>query len=59
MDKSIYTVEEIKEILGIGKNQAYQLVKSGQFPIVKVGSKYIISKKGFDLWLNNGVNETI
>ncbi len=50
--KRVYTVEEIQDIMGIGKNTAYDLIKTGQFKTVKVGGHYRISKKSFDEWLD-------
>ena len=47
-EKRVYTVEEIMDILSIGKNTAYALVNSGVFHFVKVGGHYRISKKSFD-----------
>jgi excisionase family DNA binding protein len=52
-EKRVYTVEEIMDILNIGKNTAYTLVNSGAFHFVKVGGHYRISKKSFDRWLDN------
>ena len=49
--KIVYTVEEIQIMLGIGKNQAYDLVKSGNFPVRKINSKYVIPIKTFEEWL--------
>ena len=37
LEKRIYTVDEIQDILGVSKVSAYNLVKSGVFHIVKVG----------------------
>lgn len=51
-EKRVYTVEEIMNILDIGKNAAYNLVNSGAFHYVKVGGHYRISKKSFDNWLD-------
>ena len=51
-EKRVYTVEEIMDMLGIGKNAAYELVKSGKFHCVKVGNLYRIPKNAFDKWLN-------
>ena len=51
-EKRVYTVEEIMDMLGIGKNAAYELVKSGKFHCVKVGIHYRIPKNAFDKWLN-------
>ena len=36
-EKRIYTVDEIQDILGIGRNAAYNLVKSGVFHSVRIG----------------------
>ena len=44
-EKRVYTVEEIMDILNIGKNTAYALVNSGVFHFVKVGGHYRISKR--------------
>jgi len=52
-EKIVYTVQEIKEILGIGINQCYELVKSGAFPVKYIGKKMVIPAKPFMDWLNN------
>lgn len=52
LEKRVYTVEEIMDMLGIGKNAAYELVKSGKFHCVKVGNNYRVPKSAFDKWLN-------
>lgn len=55
-EKRIYTVDEIQDILGIGRNSAYSLVKSGVFHSVRIGGNIRISKKSFDEWLDNQMN---
>lgn len=55
-EKRIYTVDEIQDILGIGRNSAYSLVKSGVFHSVRIGGNIRISKKSFDDWLDNQLN---
>ena len=52
-EKRIYTVDEIQDILGIGRNSDYNLVKSGAFHSVRIGGNIRISKKSFDEWLDN------
>ena len=37
MTRRCYKVKEIKEMLGIGKNQTYELIKSKRFPVLKIG----------------------
>lgn len=47
-----YLVEDIQKILGISRTSAYQLVKEGQFQVVRIGKAIRISKKSFDDWLD-------
>lgn len=52
-DRRTYTVEEVAEILGIGRTSAYGLVKEGHFKIVRIGNAIRVSKKSFDEWLDS------
>lgn len=54
-DKRVYTVEEIQDILGIGRTSAYSLVKQNVFHSVRVGGSIRISKKSFDAWLDSQI----
>lgn len=40
----IVSVEQIMEMLGIGKSSVYSLLKTNQLRHVRVGTKYIIPK---------------
>ena len=51
--KRTYTVEEIRDILGISAPTAYRLVSKNFFRSVKVGRYIRISKKSFDEWLDS------
>lgn len=51
-DKRTYTVNEIQDILGIGRSAAYNLVKENHFHSVRIGGTIRISKKSFDAWLD-------
>ena len=44
-EKRTYTVSEIQDILGVGKNAAYAAVKSGEFRVIRVGGTHIFSMK--------------
>ena len=49
-NKFVLTVEDIKEILGIGFNSAYELVKNSQkynFEVYKIGRQYVVPKNQF------------
>lgn len=45
------TVYDIRDYLGIGQRQAYELVRSGGFPAKKVGTSYRIPKNDFLEWV--------
>ena len=48
----VYTVEEIAREARISRTAAYELVKKGLFPVIRVGSSIRIPKKPFDAWLD-------
>ena len=47
-ERRTYTVDDIAQILGIGRTSAYILVKEGHFKIVRIGNAIRISKRSFD-----------
>ena len=53
MESKIYTIAEICDMLKISRSFAYQMLKEGQIPSVRLGSRVIIPKAKFDTWLEN------
>ena len=52
-EKRCYTVDEIRQILGISRPAVYTLLKRKQFRWVQLGGGiYRISKSSFDNWLD-------
>ncbi|MDD7358928.1 MAG: helix-turn-helix domain-containing protein, partial [Mediterraneibacter faecis] len=52
-EKRCYTVQEIQDILCISRASVYNLLKRNEFRWIRLeGSKYRISKKSFDEWLD-------
>jgi len=52
----LYDIEDLQELLGIGRTRAYQLVKEAYekqqpFKVIKLGKLYRIPKKSFDDWM--------
>ena len=43
-EKLTYSVPEAAEILGIGRSAAYQGIRTGQIPSVKIGKRIIVPK---------------
>ena len=50
--KRTYTVDEIQDILGIGRTSTYRLISRGVFRSVRIGKNIRISRKSFDEWLD-------
>jgi DNA binding domain, excisionase family len=53
VEKKTYTVEEVMNMLTIGRSKAYELCNSGHFTIIRVGRVIRVNKSSFDDWLNN------
>lgn len=51
-EKRCYTVKELQEILGISRPTVYELLKKNEFRWIQIGTKYRISQKSFDEWLD-------
>ena len=49
-ENDFYTVEDVQKILRIGKNQTYALFRRNDFPSMKIGTVYRVSKQKFDKW---------
>ncbi|MDR4886321.1 helix-turn-helix domain-containing protein [Fredinandcohnia sp. QZ13] len=54
--KDVLSVKDIEEFLCIGRGQAYELVNSGVFHTVRVGSRILIPKGSFLLWFEGKSN---
>lgn len=49
--RDVYTVAQVKDRLGIGRNKAYSLCVSGEFPFKRIGRDILIPVKTFEAWL--------
>lgn len=47
----VYTVERAGEMLGIGRNAAYEAARRGDFPIIKIGRLLRVPRFAFDKFL--------
>jgi excisionase family DNA binding protein len=50
--KQTYSITEATKVLGIGKTKMYELANSGDIPVIKIGSRTLISKKVLDDLIN-------
>ena len=49
----VITVEQLMEILHIGKNAAYSLLKSGEIRTIRIGRRYIIPKQSIITYISS------
>jgi excisionase family DNA binding protein len=47
----LLTVKEIQAKMRISKAGVYNLINSGQIPLIKIGNRKLIPKKEFLIWL--------
>ena len=52
-ERLTYTVPEMAKALNIGKNKAYQLVKTEGFPVIYIGSTIRIPIDALHKWIND------
>ena len=43
-ERATLSVKEAARVLGVGKNQLYAAVKVGEMPVVRIGSRLLISR---------------
>ena len=49
---AFYSVEDIRRILGIGRNTAYKLVGESDFPSIYIGNRVVIPADLFQAWVS-------
>ena len=54
-----YTVQDLQDILGVGRKSVYGLLQRNEFRWIRVGAVYRIPKKSFDEWLESGNNDML
>lgn len=53
MEKLVYNISEVAELLGISKSYAYQLVKERRIPVLDLGRRKVIPKVSLDEWIKS------
>ena len=55
--KDTFTVEETAKRLGIGRNSAYEAVKRGDIPSIRIGRRILVPTKALDNLLASNVGK--
>ena len=48
---SFYTVSDLKQIFGIGRNKAYNMAHDASITKVRIGKAYLFPKREMDAWI--------
>jgi hypothetical protein len=51
LEKLMLDVKDVMTITGLGRNAAYELMKSGKFHVKTIGKKYLVHKEILENWL--------
>ena len=54
MESLTFTVDETAQLLRISRNTAYNLVREGRLPVLRLGRRLLVPKKGLDNLLAGG-----
>lgn len=51
--RATYTIAELCALLGISRATAYTMLRAGEIPARRLGTRWIIPRHRLDTWLNN------
>ena len=51
-EKLTMTIDEAGALLGIGRSFAYQLAHEGKLPVIRLGKRFLVSRKAFEAMLD-------
>ena len=51
-DRAVYTVREVAHLLSLSLGATYGLVRSGEIPARRLGSRWVIPRNRFEQWLD-------
>lgn len=49
----VMTADEVRQALGIGRRQVYDLLNRSDFPSIRLGRKILVPRDAFLRWLDN------
>ena len=48
IERVTYKITEAAQLLGVGRNQAYEAAARGEIPTIKIGKRLLVPKAAFD-----------
>lgn len=53
-ERLTFTIEETAKRLGIGRQLAYNRVKTGEIPVIKIGRRLVVPRRALEKLLEQG-----
>lgn len=58
-ERQTLTIEETAKLLGIGRQLAYNRVKTGEIPVIKIGRRLLVPRRALEKLLEQGQAVTL
>jgi excisionase family DNA binding protein len=58
MERATLTVEETAQVLGIGRNSAYEAVQRGEIPAIRIGRRLVVPWAALEALLHGAMPAT-
>ena len=55
MQRLLLRAEEVQEALGLGRSKTYQLIASGELPVVRIGRCVRVPAEALQLWVEKQI----
>ena len=52
-DRAVYTVRQVAWLLSLSLGTTYELLRAGEIPATRLGSRWIIPRERFHAWLDS------
>ena len=57
--RATYTVAEVANLLGLSRSGTYTLLRAGEIPARRMGSRWIIPRRRFHAWLDDSQSGSV
>jgi excisionase family DNA binding protein len=59
MERQTVTVEEAAQVLGISRSSAYEAVRRGELPVIRIGRRYVVPRAALERMLSQVAERAI
>jgi excisionase family DNA binding protein len=53
VERAVYTVPEVAQLLSLSRGTAYALVRDGTIPALRLGGRWVVPRARFHSWLDS------